>query len=315
MPTNPMTISRFFADVLGAPLRNTRWSWGSVDDSANRVFLRVWDDETDPFDGVDHILVLRPEGGRPSPGFGERERHLARVLEGGATVFGVRCEAVRPVVEGRPRTIKSFDEEVLLRLGPLVRRSDDVYARIDGPIAVSDLTVDTTMDAGIISDLRTIMDAPLSPTTKQALLSARIGQGAFRHHVLQRWGGRCAVTGASTGGVIRASHIKPWADSDNQERLDPENGLPLVADLDALFDCGLISFGADGALLVSDALPERERALLRLPGSGLRHGPSVGTRGYLAFHRSRIFKGPSSGTPDHRGREPGARAPRAPLGR
>ena len=57
--------------------------------------------------------------------------------------------------------------------------------------------------------------------------------------VLKIWGNRCCVTGSTTLDAIRASHIKPWRRSSNQERLDPYNGLPLVATLDALFDAGM----------------------------------------------------------------------------
>jgi putative restriction endonuclease len=39
--------------------------------------------------------------------------------------------------------------------------------------------------------------------------------------------------------MLRASHIKPWSDCSNRERLDPLNGLLLVAHIDALFDNGL----------------------------------------------------------------------------
>jgi hypothetical protein len=31
---------------LGAPLANSRWSWGSVRESDGSVFLRVWQDQT-----------------------------------------------------------------------------------------------------------------------------------------------------------------------------------------------------------------------------------------------------------------------------
>jgi hypothetical protein len=47
------------------------------------------------------------------------------------------------------------------------------------------------------------------PTTKKALVDARLGQGKFRSGVLQLWGNRCSVTGSTIQAVIRASHIKP----------------------------------------------------------------------------------------------------------
>ncbi|MGO7165362.1 HNH endonuclease, partial [Rhizobium johnstonii] len=64
--------------------------------------------------------------------------------------------------------------------------------------------------------------------------------------MLAQWHGRCAVTSCNLPAVLRASHIVPWREASNAERLDPENGLPLVATLDALFDVGLISFDDQG---------------------------------------------------------------------
>lgn len=40
-----MSINRFFTHVLGAQLKNPRWSWGAGDTSTNRIYLRVWDDQ------------------------------------------------------------------------------------------------------------------------------------------------------------------------------------------------------------------------------------------------------------------------------
>jgi putative restriction endonuclease len=46
-------------------------------------------------------------------------------------------------------------------------------------------------------------------------------------------------------------HCKPWRDSNNEERLNGENGLLLTPTIDHLFDRGFISFEDSGALIVS----------------------------------------------------------------
>src|ERR1019366_6901961 len=74
----------------------------------------------------------------------------------------------------------------------------------------------------------------IDSTTKRALFNARLGQGKFRTQVLESWGNCCSVTGSVVQPAIRASHIKPWRESSNAERLDRNNGLPLIASLDAL---------------------------------------------------------------------------------
>jgi putative restriction endonuclease len=54
---------------------------------------------------------------------------------------------------------------------------------------------------------------------------------------------------------VRASHIVPWAECDNDaHRLDVHNGLLLSALWDAAFDAGLISFADDGTVPTAVAL-------------------------------------------------------------
>ncbi len=50
---------------------------------------------------------------------------------------------------------------------------------------------------------------------------------------------------------LNASHIQPWRDSSNEQRLDGENGLLLTPTVDHLFDKGFISFESTGQLIVS----------------------------------------------------------------
>jgi len=98
------------------------------------------------------------------------------------------------------------------------------------------------------------------------------------------------VTGSTTLAAIRASHIKPWCKSNNSERLDPDNGLPLVGTLDALFNAGLITFTQDGRMLVSKQLDSEIEHLgvLRLK---LVRKPDPQTAEYLEYHREWVFKG------------------------
>ncbi|HEY2413059.1 MAG TPA: HNH endonuclease [Pirellulaceae bacterium] len=127
-------------------------------------------------------------------------------------------------------------------------------------------------------------------TTKQALVNARLGQGAFGDDVLNRWDNRCAVTGSRVRQAINASHIKPWCDSSNSERLDPFNGLPLVASIHALFDAGYISFDDTGSIVVSSELSAVERTIYGITGGRLRKTPAKKTCQYLRYHRNTVFR-------------------------
>ena len=69
----------------------------------------------------------------------------------------------------------------------------------------------------------------------------------------------CRVTHVSDKRHLRASHIKPWRDADNRERLDRNNGLLLSPHIDHLFDQGYITFSPSHQLLV---VPEVRTNLL-----------------------------------------------------
>lgn len=134
-------------------------------------------------------------------------------------------------------------------------------------------------------------------TEVERLVRQRVGQDVFREALLDYWGGACAVTGLALPEVLRASHAKPWADCESdEERLDVFNGFLLVANLDALFDRGLIGFDAGGDMVITPRLTTEHRVSLHLR-EGLRlrwiapeHAP------FLQWHREHVFWGISSAT-------------------
>jgi putative restriction endonuclease len=132
------------------------------------------------------------------------------------------------------------------------------------------------------------IEMELTPTTVQRLAEARIGQGKFRDDLIYSFNGACAVTGLSVAPLLRASHIKPWTVSNNQERLDPENGVLLAAGVDAAFDRGYIGFDAGGALLSKPMFGSEERASLGIPVAHFVLNSTFLTQRrseYLALHR------------------------------
>jgi len=128
-------------------------------------------------------------------------------------------------------------------------------------------------------------------TVRQALLESRIGQGRFRNDLLAMWQGQCAVTGLALTAILRASHIRPWRDSDNQQRLDPYNGLLLAPSYDALFDRGLISFGADGELIISVQLSAADLTILGISRAARLRAVRPEHLPYFEYHRRNVFAG------------------------
>jgi len=145
----------------------------------------------------------------------------------------------------------------------------------------------TAFDAQVQAALAELEPAAAKNTEVQRLVRQRVGQQAFRHAMLDYWGGACAVTGVAVPQALRASHAKAWAlCATDAERLDVYNGFLLSANLDALFDAYLATFLPGGVLVVSPAVPAAARVQLgvapdlRLRWLDERHLP------YLAFHRS-----------------------------
>lgn len=128
-------------------------------------------------------------------------------------------------------------------------------------------------------------------TEAERLVVQRVGQDVFRAGLLEYWDGKCAVSGLAVPELLRASHIKPWADcEDDAQRLDVFNGLLLAPHLDAAFDGGFITAADDGAVVVSSALTPADRVLLglELPLRLQRVEPDH--RRYLSFHREHVFR-------------------------
>ncbi len=125
-------------------------------------------------------------------------------------------------------------------------------------------------------------------TEVERTIKARVGQNVFRQSLMDYWGGACAVTGITTPELLRASHIKPWAQCDtDQERLNVFNGLLLAVHIDALFDKGLATFAEDGRLILAESIPMKERELLNLGEARLRWITARHQK-FLQYHRQHI---------------------------
>jgi hypothetical protein len=124
-------------------------------------------------------------------------------------------------------------------------------------------------------------------TEAERLVIQRIGQDVFRDALIDYWDGCCPLTGITERGLLRASHIKPWADCSDEERLDVHNGLLLSALWDAAFDRGLVSFTDDGAVLASPQLSEKTRTALGLSTAPRLRGLRAAHYLNLALHRTR----------------------------
>ncbi|WP_404292148.1 HNH endonuclease [Microvirga sp. RSM25] len=136
--------------------------------------------------------------------------------------------------------------------------------------------------------------AEVDPQTEtETVRAARLGQQKFRNDLLERWRGRCALTSLAMPELLRASHIKPWSNCTNKERLDPDNGLLLAVHIDGLFDRGFISFEETGAVMISPKLSDEARRTFGLVEPLRIAGLTERNLHYLATHRAFHFPSPS----------------------
>lgn len=135
-----------------------------------------------------------------------------------------------------------------------------------------------------------VNDSTVRETERLAIIRARNGQGIFKERV-SKIESRCRLTGVENPVHLVASHCKPWRDSNNEERLNGENGLLLTPSIDHLFDRGFIGFEDGGKLIIS---PVAHRPSLQRMGIDTMKvinvgGFTVGQKQFLDFHRNAVL--------------------------
>ncbi|MGE8681742.1 MAG: HNH endonuclease [Achromobacter marplatensis] len=217
-----------------------------------------------------------PENGWDKPGWEVRVRWELLLVP-----FSLKThmETVRGFLASRNAPLQLNGSAQMAYLTAISRDFGDWVLRNAG--ANESLVVDLAEDAELSGQ-----DIPA--TEKMRLFQARIGQGGYRREVL-RLEPRCRITGVSDPKFLIASHIKPWRESSNEERLDAHNGLMLAPHVDRLFDQGWISFEDCGDLLF---VPEAASVIRAwgMSACGNVGEFSVQTADYLSFHRNHVYR-------------------------
>lgn len=160
------------------------------------------------------------------------------------------------------------------------------YAEIKNLQAASALSLKSDIDE--LEECLTSQTDPEKRTGIETLIKARLAQGKFRKDVLKLYPS-CPLTGLDIEPLLIASHIKPWSVCNNNERLDPFNGLMLAPHIDALFDKGLITFDTDGTIKIHPTIdPENQKRLGISPDMQLKIKPE--SEEYFEYHRNHVFQ-------------------------
>jgi putative restriction endonuclease len=140
-----------------------------------------------------------------------------------------------------------------------------------------------------IAEARLQHRADLGWLKKETLIRARRGHGRYRQE-LEKVETGCRLTGLIDRRHLRASHIKPWCVANDDEKLDPNNGLLLSPHAEHLFDRGYISFTDQGELLVSKFLNPVVLSDWGLKESIKPKSFNAKQCVYLAYHRDQVFE-------------------------
>lgn len=138
------------------------------------------------------------------------------------------------------------------------------------------------------NDLENLIENEITETEKEQIIKSRIGQSAFKKALLAVEK-KCRICGVTDERFLVASHIKPWSKSNNQERLDVNNGLLLCPNHDALFDKGYISFDDDGSILISDNLDEAAKVFLNI-NEAMKIELNENQKKYMEWHREKFIQ-------------------------
>jgi len=106
---------------LGAPLKNTRWSWGGVRESDRTVFLRVWQDGLKRVGDKRYIWISENAPRSDDLGANERLQHV-ELIRSGYRCFMVMCQAVD--TKAAPRTVLSFNKNEVFVGGELLEEDE-----------------------------------------------------------------------------------------------------------------------------------------------------------------------------------------------
>lgn len=134
------------------------------------------------------------------------------------------------------------------------------------------------------------LDEYAKDTETATVIKIRKGQSKFRDKLLKKLKPQCPITQINDKRLLVASHIKPWALSNDIERLDTDNGFVLSTMVDRLFDGGLITFSLKKEIIISKSLSIKNAERIGIQSEQIISKlPVVGREKYLKYHQNKVF--------------------------
>jgi putative restriction endonuclease len=181
--------------------------------------------------------------------------------------------------------------------------SEELFGQDDLPNGTNVLLAGTDNEMKAIEQVFALGD---SLTEKLVERKIRLSQHRFALEVLENCGRACVFCGFEPrslpvrSGLLRASHIKPWAVADHRERMDVRNGLAACPMHDAAFDQCYLAIKEDYHIYEARLLKEsvvQDRGVNLYFGDTLSSSLILPLRAkrpadhYLVYHWQKIFKG------------------------
>jgi hypothetical protein len=210
-------------------------------------------------------------------------------------IFGIRVikELAPTYNPGSTNNRQNITRIPNIRLGQFPRLSTDeannvrsFFGLINPRPDFTDIEIERENDMHEASVIQRTLEG--SPERERLVMSRR-GQGVFRHNV-EQIEKSCRVTGLRDLQHLRASHIKPWKDSDDYEKVDGHNGLMLSPHVDHLFDRGWILFEDNGMLVPSSKLDVLVLQSWRIEPDRQPKPFLPRQIEYLEYHREAVFR-------------------------
>lgn len=128
-------------------------------------------------------------------------------------------------------------------------------------------------------------------------VKTRVNQNVFRQIVIANYSGKCAITGIDIPDLLVASHILPWSKNE-EERLNPENGICLSPLYDRAYDKGYISINKNYEVVISRDLKNKQKEEYHSKYFSSLSGTKIilpkkyyPNKEFLQFHLDVVFKG------------------------
>jgi hypothetical protein len=158
------------------------------------------------------------------------------------------CRDWLPKPKHHPALLEYMSQELRRPVGYGVRWESDIPSSAPPPA-----------EPGLAIGVPFVPDDEDARARVQREIVQRKGQEEFRGKLIERYGGRCVVTGCSVEAALDAAHIFPYR-GESSNHLD--NGLLLRADIHKLFDRGFLWVDADLRIRVARELAGSEYSAL-----------------------------------------------------